>query len=51
MITHNLKDAIQYGNRLLLMHQGKIHSEFSSAEKENLTANQLYQVMNELAAN
>lgn len=51
MITHNLKDAIQYGNRLLLMHQGEIHSEFALAEKEKLTANQLYQMMNELSAN
>ncbi len=50
MITHNLKDAIQYGNRLLLMHQGEIRQEFSPAEKERLTVNQLYQRMNDLAA-
>ena len=50
MITHNLKDAIQYGNRLLLMHQGEIRQDFSPAEKERLTVNQLYQRMNDLAA-
>ncbi len=47
MITHNLKDAIRYGNRILLMHQGRILMEFAGAEKEELSVNQLYQILNE----
>ena len=36
MITHNMKDAIQYGNRLVMMHEGKIIYDVSGEEKKNL---------------
>lgn len=36
MVTHNMKDAIQYGNRLIMMHQGKIIYDVSGEEKKNL---------------
>ncbi len=37
MITHNMKHAIQYGNRLLMMDKGNIIYDASGEEKQNLT--------------
>lgn len=37
MITHNMKDAITYGNRLIMMDEGKIVLDISGEEKKNLT--------------
>ena len=36
MITHNMKDAIRYGNRLIMMDGGKIVFECSGEEKKGL---------------
>lgn len=36
MVTHNMKDAIRYGNRLVMMHEGRIVYEASGAEKKSL---------------
>ena len=36
MITHNMKDAIKYGNRLIMMHDGSIIYDVSGDEKKNL---------------
>jgi putative ABC transport system ATP-binding protein len=41
MITHNMKDAIHYGNRLIMMNAGKIIFEASGKEKEKLTVEDL----------
>lgn len=37
MITHNMNDAIKYGNRLIMMSKGKITVDVSGKEKEKLT--------------
>lgn len=37
MITHNVQDAIKYGTRLLMVHQGNIILDFNEAEKKALT--------------
>ncbi|MBQ9227775.1 MAG: ATP-binding cassette domain-containing protein [Eubacterium sp.] len=37
MITHNMKDAIAIGNRLIMMHDGKIIYDVSGEEKKALT--------------
>ena len=37
MITHNMKDAINYGNRIIMMNDGKIIYDASGEEKKNLT--------------
>lgn len=42
MITHNMKDAIKYGTRLIMLSNGKIIADISGKEKENLTADILY---------
>lgn len=36
MITHNMKDAIRIGNRLIMMHEGHIIYDVSGEEKKNL---------------
>lgn len=36
MITHNMKDAIRLGNRLIMMHEGKIIYDVRGEEKKNL---------------
>ena len=41
MITHNMHDAIAYGNRLIMMHEGHVVVDVSGEEKKNLTINQL----------
>lgn len=37
MITHNMRDAIRYGNRLLMLHNGRIVLDISGEEKSRLT--------------
>ena len=37
MITHNMRDAIQYGSRLIMLHEGRIILDISGEEKKNLT--------------
>ena len=43
MITHNMRDAIKYGNRLLMLNDGKIILDIKGEEKKNLTTTQLLQ--------
>jgi len=41
MITHNMKDAIAHGNRLIMMHEGNIIYDVSGDEKKNLHVSDL----------
>lgn len=41
MVTHNMKDAIAYGNRLIMMNSGKIIYSVSGDEKKKLTVDDL----------
>lgn len=41
MITHNMKDALEYGNRLIMMDAGKIVLDVRDKEKEKLTVTDL----------
>ncbi len=43
MVTHNMKDAIAHGNRLVMMHEGKIILDISGEEKKQLTVPDLLQ--------
>ena len=36
MVTHNLRYAVEYGNRLIMMHEGKIIYDVAGEEKKNL---------------
>ena len=48
MVTHNMAQAIQVGNRLIMMHDGKIIYEASEEQKQKLTVQDL---MSEFAKN
>lgn len=41
MVTHNMRHAIQYGNRLIMMHEGNIILDIEGEEKQNLTVEDL----------
>ena len=41
MITHNMRDAIRFGNRLIMMHEGRIIYDVSGEKKKNLEVPQL----------
>jgi len=41
MVTHNMQDAITYGNRLVLMREGEIIFEATGQQKEQLTVSEL----------
>jgi putative ABC transport system ATP-binding protein len=42
MITHHLEDALNYGNRLLVLKQGKIIADLDHNAKIKLTTDDLY---------
>ena len=46
MITHNMRDAIKHGNRLIMMHEGKIIVDVCGEEKKNLTVEDLLGLFN-----
>ena len=41
MITHNMEIALRYGNRLIMMHQGRIVVDMGEADKKMLTISDL----------
>ena len=41
MITHNMRDAIQYGSRLIMLHEGRVILDISDEEKKQLTVTDL----------
>lgn len=41
MVTHNLKQAIKTGNRVIMMHRGKVVIDLEGEEKKNLTTEKL----------
>lgn len=43
MVTHNMRDAIRYGDRLIMMNEGKIAIDVSGEEKKSLTVETLLQ--------
>ncbi len=47
MITHNMEDAIKYGNRLIMLHKGKIVYDVRNDEKEKLMVDNLLGIFNE----
>ena len=49
MITHNMTDAINLGNRLIMMNEGTIVVDISGDEKKQLTKNDLLQKFADVA--
>ena len=46
MITHNMRDAIKHGNRLIMMHEGRVIVDVCGEEKKNLTVEDLLELFN-----
>ena len=49
MVTHNLRYAVEYGNRLLMMDKGKIVLDQKGAEKERTTTAELLEIFNRIS--
>ncbi len=41
MVTHNMRHAIKHGNRLIMMHEGRVILDIKGTEKNNLTVEDL----------
>lgn len=51
MITHNLQDAITYGDRIIMLHNGNVILNISGKEKENLTTEKLLEKFQNIKGN
>lgn len=49
MVTHNLKYALMYGNRLVMMHEGKAIMDLNEEEKKNAKTDDLLDVFNQIS--
>jgi len=49
MITHNMRDAIQHGNRLIMLYEGRIVIDVSGEEKKKLTVPQLLELFSKIS--
>ena len=49
MVTHNMRDAIHYGNRIIMMSEGRIILDISGEEKKNLTIEDLLHKFEEVS--
>jgi len=49
MVTHNMKDAIRNGNRLIMMREGNVALDISGEEKQNLTVETLIAKFSEVS--
>ena len=49
MVTHNMKDAIAHGNRLIMMYNGRIVIDVSGVEKKKLTVPQLLELFSKVS--
>lgn len=49
MITHNMRDAIDHGNRLIMMYDGRIVIDVSGEEKKRLTVPELLELFSQVS--
>lgn len=49
MVTHNMKDAIEHGNRLVMMNDGRVILDIRGEEKKKLTVEDLLQKFEEVS--
>ena len=49
MVTHNLRYATEYGDRLLMMHEGSVILDKSGDEKRNMNPEQIMHLFNEIS--
>ena len=49
MVTHNLRYAVEYGNRLIMMHKGNIVLDKAGNEKKNIKVDDILDIFNEIS--
>lgn len=49
MITHNMRDAISHGNRLIMMYEGRVAIDVSGEEKKKLTVEKLLEMFSKVS--
>ena len=49
MVTHNLRYAVEYGNRLLMMHQGNVVFDKAGEEKKQIQIPDILKIFNEIS--
>ena len=49
MVTHNLRYAIEYGNRLVMMHQGEVILDKKGEEKAQIVVDDVLKLFNEIS--
>jgi len=49
MVTHNLRYAVEYGNRIIMMHEGKIILDKKGEEKSAIAIEEIMQVFNKIS--
>ncbi len=49
MVTHNLRYAVEYGNRLIMMHQGHCVMDKKGDEKKEISTDEILKVFNEIS--
>ena len=49
MVTHNLRYAVEYGTRVLMMDKGQIVLDKSGEEKQRTTVNDLLGIFNRIS--
>ena len=49
MVTHNMKDAIAHGNRLIMMYEGKIVIDICGEDKQKITVNELLELFSKVS--
>lgn len=48
MVTHNMEQALQFGNRTIMMHQGEIVLDIEGTKRDKLTVNDLVDMFSEV---
>lgn len=49
MVTHNLRYAVEYGNRLIMMHEGKVILDKKGEEKKQISVEDILTLFNEIS--
>lgn len=49
MVTHNLRFAVEYGNRIIMMHQGEAVMDLKDEEKKNMNVDAILSKFNEIS--
>lgn len=49
MVTHNLRYAVEYGNRLIMMHEGNIVMDVAGEDKKNMKIDSILTKFNEIS--